>query len=54
MKMTAVTHLVNTSIRCPTISNVDFSVDDFALVKMGQMSLTMREEIYAVVTNKIY
>ena len=30
--MTAVTHLVNTSIRCPTISNVDFSVDDFALI----------------------
>jgi hypothetical protein len=27
------THLVNTSIRCPTISNVDFPVDDFTFIE---------------------
>jgi hypothetical protein len=26
------THLVNTSIRCPTISNVDFPFNDLALI----------------------
>ena len=30
MNMTSVTHLINTSIGRPTISNVDFPVDDFA------------------------
>ena len=33
------THLVNTSIRCPTISNVDFPFNDFAL-KGNEMNAT--------------
>ncbi len=33
MKVTAITHLVNTNIRCPAISNVNFPLNDFALIE---------------------